>query len=103
MQGSLAGARHEPVLLVPGTTLNPQTDFSYGWEPSLRKLGWPYCTIDLPGNAMADIQTAGEYVVYAIRTMHVHTADGSTSSVIPRADGPPLGAALLARHALDGR
>ena len=67
---SLAGAQREPVLLVPGTTLNPQTDFSYGWEPSLRKIGRPYCTINLPGNAMADIQTAGEYVVYAIRTMH---------------------------------
>ncbi len=66
----LAGAPHAPVLLVPGTTLNPQSDFSYGWEPALRRLGMPYCTIDLPGNAMADVQTAGEYVVYAIRTMH---------------------------------
>jgi hypothetical protein len=68
--GRLAGARREPVLLVPGTTLNPSTDFGYGWEPSLAKLGRSYCTIDLPGNAMANIQTAGEYVVYAIRTMH---------------------------------
>jgi hypothetical protein len=58
------------VLLVPGTTLNPKTDFSYGWEPALTKLGWSYCTVGLPGNAMGDIQTAGEYVVYAIRTMH---------------------------------
>jgi hypothetical protein len=58
------------VLLVPGTTLNPQTDYSYGWEPALAKLGWSYCTIDLPGNAMGDVQTAGEYVVYAIRKMH---------------------------------
>jgi triacylglycerol esterase/lipase EstA (alpha/beta hydrolase family) len=68
--GPLAGAKHAPVLLVPGTTLNPSTDFGYGWEPALAKLGWPSCTVDLPGNAMADIQTAGEYVVYAIRTMH---------------------------------
>jgi triacylglycerol esterase/lipase EstA (alpha/beta hydrolase family) len=58
------------VLLVPGTTLNPTTDFSYGWEPALRRLGYPYCTIDLPGNAMANIETAGEYVVSAIRTMY---------------------------------
>jgi hypothetical protein len=68
--GSMTSARHGPILLVPGTTLNPKTDFGYGWEPALAKLGWPYCTIELPGNAMGDVQTAGEYVVYAIRTMH---------------------------------
>lgn len=68
--GTLRGASHEPVLLVPGTSLNPTTDYGYGWEPALRKLGWPYCAVTLPGNAMGDIQTAGEYVVYAIRAMH---------------------------------
>src|SRR6185312_12114559 len=68
--GALRGASHEPVLLVPGTSLNPTTDYGYGWEPALRKLGWPYCAVTLPGNAMGDIQTAGEYVVYAIRAMH---------------------------------
>jgi hypothetical protein len=83
--GALAGARHAPVLLVPGTTLNPTTDFSYGWEPALRQLGYPYCTIDLPGNAMADIQTAGEYVVYAIRTMHA--AYGGRIDIIGHSQG----------------
>ena len=68
--GTLRGASHAPVLLVPGTSLNPATDYGYGWEPALRKLGWPYCAVTLPGNAMGDIQVAGEYVVYAIRTMH---------------------------------
>jgi pimeloyl-ACP methyl ester carboxylesterase len=68
--GSLRGAAHAPILLVPGTTVNPQTDFSWGWEPALTAQRWPFCTIDLPGNAMADIQVAGEYVVYAIRTMY---------------------------------
>ena len=91
---SLAGAAHPPVLLVPGTTLNP-TDFSYGWEPALRQLGYPYCTINLPGNAMADIQTAGEYVVYAIRTMHaayggrIDIIGHSQGGMVPRcASGP---------------
>ena len=83
--GPLAGAAHPPVLLVPGTTLNPTTDFSYGWEPALRQLGYPYCTIDLPGNAMADIQTAGEYVVYAIRTMHA--AYGGRIDIIGHSQG----------------
>jgi hypothetical protein len=88
--GPLAGAKHAPVLLVPGTTLNPSTDFGYGWEPALAKLGWPYCTIDLPGNAMADIQTAGEYVVYAIRTMHagyggrIEIVGHSQGGMVPR-------------------
>jgi hypothetical protein len=68
--GTLRSASHPPVLLVPGTSLNPATDYGYGWEPALSKLGWPYCTVTLPGNAMGDIQVAGEYVVYAIRTMH---------------------------------
>jgi hypothetical protein len=68
--GTLHAAPHAPVLLVPGTSLNPSTDYGYGWEPALSKLGWPYCTVALPGNAMGDIQVAGEYVVYAIRTMY---------------------------------
>lgn len=68
--GTLHRASHEPVLLVPGTGLTPATDYGYGWEPALTKLGWPFCTVALPGSAMGDIQVAGEYVVYAIRAMH---------------------------------
>jgi pimeloyl-ACP methyl ester carboxylesterase len=71
--GDLAASSHEPILLVPGTTLNPSTDFSWNWEPALAAQNWPYCTIDLPGNGMADIQTAGEYVVFAIRTMRAES------------------------------
>ncbi|MGZ4191897.1 MAG: esterase/lipase family protein, partial [Solirubrobacteraceae bacterium] len=83
--GRLAGAAHEPVLLVPGTSLNPATDYGYGWEPALRGLGWPYCTVTLPGNAMGDIQIAGEYVVYAIRTMHA--AYGGRIDVVGHSQG----------------
>jgi triacylglycerol esterase/lipase EstA (alpha/beta hydrolase family) len=84
-----AGGR-EPVLLVPGTSLNPQAEYSWNWEPALAKLGWPYCTVELPGNAMEDIQTAGEYVVYAIRTMHqlsgrkVQILGHSQGGMVPR-------------------
>jgi Lipase (class 2) len=83
--GTLRGATHEPVLLVPGTTLNPATDYGYGWEPALSKLGWPYCTVTLPGNAMGDIQAAGEYVVYAIRTMHA--AYGGRIDIVGHSQG----------------
>ncbi|HEX3976604.1 MAG TPA: hypothetical protein VHW96_10085 [Solirubrobacteraceae bacterium] len=83
--GTLRGASHAPVLLVPGTALNPTTDYGYGWEPALSKLGWPYCAVTLPGNAMGDIQVAGEYVVYAIRTMYA--AYGGRIDVVGHSQG----------------
>ncbi|MFL5907334.1 MAG: lipase family alpha/beta hydrolase [Solirubrobacterales bacterium] len=59
-----------PVLLVPGTAYTPRTDFSWGWEPALDKLGISWCAVELPGIALGDSQVAGEYVVNAIRTMY---------------------------------
>ena len=102
--GTLRGAARAPILLVPGTALNPATDYGYGWEPALSKLGWPYCTVTLPGNGMGDIQVAGEYVVYAIRTMHA--AYGGRIDVVGHSQGgmvPRWASALLARHPRDGR
>jgi hypothetical protein len=83
--GTLRGAAHAPVLLVPGTALNPSTDYGYGWEPALSKLGWAYCAVTLPGNGMGDIQIAGEYVVSAIRTMHA--AYGGRIDVVGHSQG----------------
>ncbi len=77
---------------------------SHGWEPGLRRLADPCCTIDLPGSAMADIQTAGEYVVYAIRTMQA--AYGGPIEIIGHSQGgmvPRWALRFLARHAGDGR
>ena len=59
----------EPILLVPGTTLTPEENFSWNYERALNALSLPYCTIELPNHAMSDIQVAGEYVVYALRKM----------------------------------
>src|SRR5437660_287053 len=59
----------EPILLVPGTTLTPEENFSWNYERALDALGMPWCSVELPGHAMEDIQVAGEYVVYALRTM----------------------------------
>jgi hypothetical protein len=70
---------------VPGTALNPAADYGYGWEPALSKLDWPYCTVTLPGNTMGDIQLAGEYVAYAIRTMHA--AYGGRIDVVGHSQG----------------
>jgi triacylglycerol esterase/lipase EstA (alpha/beta hydrolase family) len=82
---TLRGASHAPVLLVPGTSLNPSTDYGYGWEPALSSLGWPYCAVTLPGTGMGDIQVAGEYVVYAIRTMHA--AYGGRIDIVGHSQG----------------
>ena len=59
----------EPILLVPGTTMTPEVNFSWNYERALNSLGLPYCTVELPNRAMSDIQVAGEYVVYALRQM----------------------------------
>lgn len=66
---SVSTQRREPILLVPGTTLTPEENFSWNYERALNSLGLPYCTIELPNHAMSDIQTAAEYVVFALREM----------------------------------
>jgi hypothetical protein len=58
-----------PVLLVPGTTLTPQSNYSWNYERSLTAAGIAWCTVALPEAAMGDISIAGEYVVHALRTM----------------------------------
>jgi len=67
---SVRHSRREPVLLVPGTELTPAPNFSWNYEPALAARAFPYCTVTLPEDANGNIETAGEYVVYAIRTMH---------------------------------
>src|SRR2546428_12349386 len=66
---SVSTTAREPILLVPGTTLTPEENFSWNYDRALTALGLPYCTIELPGKAMEDIQVAGEYVVYVLRRM----------------------------------
>jgi triacylglycerol esterase/lipase EstA (alpha/beta hydrolase family) len=86
----LANAKRSPVLLVPGTTLNPQVEFSWNWERALSKLGWPHCSVTLPNDAMSDIQVAGQYLVQSIRTMHarsgrkVDVVGHSQGGMVPR-------------------
>ncbi|MGH2976245.1 MAG: lipase family alpha/beta hydrolase [Solirubrobacterales bacterium] len=71
--GGVAQADRASILLVPGTTLTPQVEYSWNWEPALTELGRPFCTVTLPDKALGDVQVAGEYVVYAIRTMHARS------------------------------
>ena len=88
--GDLAQAGREPVLLVPGTTLTPDEHFGWNYMPALDALGWPWCAVTTPNHAMDDMQTSGEYVVYAIRTMHeragrrIALLGGSQGGSLPR-------------------
>jgi hypothetical protein len=65
----VAHASRNPVLLIPGTNLDPGPNFSWNYERALAAMGWPYCAVTLPDHTLGDIQVAGEYVVYALRTM----------------------------------
>jgi hypothetical protein len=67
--GSLRGLRQDPVLLVPGTTLTPEVNFSWNYMRALTDLGRRWCAVTLPYDATGDIQVAGEYVVHALRSI----------------------------------
>jgi pimeloyl-ACP methyl ester carboxylesterase len=63
-------AKVEPVLLNPATGVTAEQNYSWNWEPALDKLGIPWCTYTAPHSTLDNIETSGEYLVYAIRTMH---------------------------------
>jgi len=85
---NLSSAGKTPVLLVPGTGGDPPQSFGWSWEPSLERLGIPWCTVTLPDHTQGDIQIAGEYVVNAIRTMYVRA--GRKVSIIGHSQGGML-------------
>src|SRR5947209_1424251 len=65
----VAGDTRNPILMVPGTDLDPQPNYSWNYERAFAAQHWAYCTITLPQHTTGDIQVAGEYIVYAVRTM----------------------------------
>jgi hypothetical protein len=67
---TVAHARVEPVLLNPGTGLTPSQNYSWNWEKALEKLGIPWCAYTAPNDTLNNIETSGEYLVHAIRTMY---------------------------------
>jgi hypothetical protein len=60
----------EPVLLSPGTSATPEQNFSWNYERAFTAQHRPWCDVTMPHHTLGDIQVAGEYLVYAIRTMH---------------------------------
>lgn len=69
----IATSPRNPILLVPGTNLDPGPNYSWNYERAFTAMGWPYCTVTLPFHSMGDIQTAGQYVVHALRTIAAMT------------------------------
>ena len=67
--GPLRRQAEDPILLVPGTTLTPDVNFSWNYMRAFSDMGRRWCAVTLPFDATGDIQVAGEYVVHALRTM----------------------------------
>jgi triacylglycerol esterase/lipase EstA (alpha/beta hydrolase family) len=65
----IAGDARNPILLIPGTDLDPGPNYSWNYERAFSALHWPYCAVTLPYHETGDIQIAGEYLVYALRTI----------------------------------
>ncbi len=78
-----------PVLLIPGTGANAHDNFSWNYEPQFDKLGIPWCAVTFPYNGNGDIQVNGEYITYAIRTMHART--GRKVSMVGHSQGGMVG------------
>ncbi|MGI8558676.1 MAG: lipase family alpha/beta hydrolase [Solirubrobacteraceae bacterium] len=69
-QPAVQNATVAPVLLNPATGVTPDQNYSWNYERSLNALGIPWCAYTAPSHTLDDIQTSGEYLVYAIRTMY---------------------------------
>jgi triacylglycerol esterase/lipase EstA (alpha/beta hydrolase family) len=81
----IEGASRDVILLVPGTTVHPRTNFGIAWTPAFEALGYPYCWVVTPHHGMDDIQVSSEHVVYAIR--EVHRRSGRKVDIIGHSQG----------------
>jgi hypothetical protein len=70
--GNLRTAPGEPVLLNPATGVTPEQNYSWNYERAFDAQQRAWCAITMPFHTLGDIQTAGEYLVHAIRTMYAH-------------------------------
>jgi hypothetical protein len=68
--GTLRNSRKEPVVLSPATGVNSKQNYSWNYERAFTAQHRPWCAITMPYRTLGDIQTAGEYLVHAIRTAH---------------------------------
>ncbi|MEA2487351.1 MAG: triacylglycerol lipase [Actinomycetota bacterium] len=65
----------QPVLLVHGTGVPRDLNWSWNYWNALPQQHFDVCWIQLPQNALGDIQIASEYVARAIQIMHRKTGE----------------------------
>ncbi len=86
----LDDAARTPVLLVHGTNVTADENWSFVYRPALTAMGTPHCMVRMPNRATDDIQRNVEYVVSAIRTMHqragrrISIVGASQGGMVPR-------------------
>lgn len=78
------------VLLVHGTSVTADENWSWNYARALPKAGFDVCTVEMPDRLLIDIQTTTEYVVHAIRT-------------VARRSGQPVSVVGLSQGALQPR
>jgi hypothetical protein len=83
--GDPGSASRPTVLLVPGTTLSPEENFDWGYQPALRKRGHAVCGVRVPEQSMGDIQTAAVYIAHAIRS--AYEASGRKVAIVGFSQG----------------
>src|SRR2546421_4271573 len=44
----IAGDSRNPILLIPGTDLDPQPNYSWNYERAFSAMHWAYCALTLP-------------------------------------------------------
>jgi triacylglycerol esterase/lipase EstA (alpha/beta hydrolase family) len=57
------------VLLVHGTSVTADENWSWNYVQALPRSGFDVCTVQMPDRLLIDIQTTTEYVVHAIRVL----------------------------------
>ncbi|HET6153285.1 MAG TPA: hypothetical protein VFE15_10025, partial [Marmoricola sp.] len=83
--GNLRTAPGEPVLLSPATGVTPDENYSWNYERAFNAQHRAWCAVTMPFHTLGDIQTAGEYLVSAIRAMHA--AAGRRIAVMGHSQG----------------
>jgi hypothetical protein len=72
------GTGPRAVYLNPATSVTPEENYGWNWEPLFDAEGRYWCTMTMPYHTFGDIQTAAEYIVFALRTMYRRT-DGKVA------------------------
>ena len=76
---------HAGVLLIHGTATTAAETWPSGLGRVLTASGFDWCTVQLPGRALVDIQESAEYVVAAVRRLHRQT--GRIVSLVGHSQG----------------